>query len=205
MHVVHGCRRRRCGRGAAANLNNLCTALGHLGDHLLAVPVLVHLGVGVGDIRELASGVVAPNRHLGEIGGGLAGLQRKLAQGAVVVQAHQSVELGVIQIRRIIRRDKGIGISRVAHNEHTDIARGVVIDGLALLGEDGAISLQQVGALHSLAARASTYKKGGGGILKGFLEIISNRNGVNQRQGGVIELHGNTLGLFHRSGNFQQC
>ena len=121
-----------------------------------------------------------------------------------MVQAHEGSELGIIQVRCIIRRDERIGICRVAYHEHADIARGVVINSLALLGEDGSISLQQVGALHSLAARASAYKEGSGGVFKGFFQIISNRNGVNQRQGGVIELHGYAVGLFHRSRNFQQ-
>ena len=86
-----------------------------------------------------------------------------------MVQAHQSIELRIVHIRGIFRSDESIGICWVAHHKHADIARGIVIDGLALLGEDGTIGFQQIRTLHTLAARARAYEEGSRGVFKGLL------------------------------------
>jgi len=103
-----------------------------------------------------------------------------------------------------MRGNQRVSIGGIAHHQHANIARRVVIDGLALLSKDGAVGLEQIRALHALAARAGADEECGGGILEGDLEVICHRNRIHQRQGGIAQLHGHALGLFYYRGDFQE-
>ena len=59
----------------------------------------------------------------------------------------------------VAQGDEGVGVGRVARDQHLDVVRGVVVQRAALRLEDGAVGLEQVAALHALAAgRAPTRK-----------------------------------------------
>ena len=80
-------------------------------------------------------------------------LRGELRQRAVVVEAHHRREILLRQRRRGLHRDVGVGVGRVADDEHLDVARGDLVERLALLGEDLGVLQQQVLALHAGAAR----------------------------------------------------
>ena len=58
--------------------------------------------------------------------------------------------------RRVVHRDQAVGVGRVADDEHPHVARGAGRERLALHGEDRAVRLEQILALHALRAGPGT-------------------------------------------------
>ena len=81
-----------------------------------------------------------------------AGLLRQLRLGAVLVEArHREPAVGG-DVGRVGAGDQAVRVARVADDEHADVARRVVVDGLALGPEDPAVDREQVAALHARLA-----------------------------------------------------
>ena len=116
--------------------------------------------LGVEDVGVLRGRVVAPDRHLADVGDGDAGLGGELRDGAVVVEAGQRREALARDVRGVAHRDERVGVGRVAGHRDADVVGGVVVQGLALTGEDAAVGLEQVAALHAGAARAGADEQG---------------------------------------------
>ena len=76
------------------------------------------------------------------------------AMRAVVVQAHHRGEAVGRDVRGGGPGDQGVRVRRVADDQHADVVRGARVDRPALRGEDAAVGLQQVAALHALGPRA---------------------------------------------------
>jgi hypothetical protein len=129
-----------------------------------------------------------------------------LRQGAIVVKAQHRGEVVARQIRRALHGDVRVGICGVAHDQHLDVALGDLVQRLALHGEDGAVGLEQVLALHTLAARARADQHGDIDILERNFRIGSRNHAGEQRECAVFEFHDDalerSLGFF--VGDFEQ-
>jgi hypothetical protein len=137
--------------------------------------------------------MVAPDRHLLHVRDGLAGLLRHLGERAVMVEPHHRGELRGLEARRVLHRDQRVGIGRVADHEDLHVARGDLVQRLALGHEDGAIGLQQVLALHAGAARARTHQQRHVHVLERGLRVRGAHHRLQQREGAVVELHHHAL------------
>ena len=60
----------------------------------------------------------------------------------------------------VAHRDQRVGVGRVAGHADADVVRGHLVEGLALGGEDRAVGLEQVAALHARAARPRADEQG---------------------------------------------
>ena len=80
----------------------------------------------------------------------------------------------------------------------------MVVERLALDGEDGAVGLQQVLALHALAARTGTHQQGIVGVLEGNVWIVGDDDAGQQREGTVFQLHDHALDGCHGGSDVQQ-
>src|SRR4029079_5078135 len=70
--------------------------------------------LGVEQVGVLRGRVVAPDRHLLDVGDGRAGLLRQLRDRAVVVQPGQRAEPCPREVGRGGQRDQGVGVGGVA-------------------------------------------------------------------------------------------
>ena len=133
---------------------------------------------------------------------GHAGLRGELRQRAVVVEAQHRGEVLRRQVRRRLHRDVGIGVGRVADHQHLDVARGDIVQRLALRGEDLRVLEQQVLALHARAARTRADQQRDVGVLERDARIIRADHAGEQRERAVLELHHHALerglGLLQR-------
>jgi hypothetical protein len=93
--------------------------------------------------------VVAPDGHALDVVTLASSLCRDLRLGAIVIQAHHRREVARVDVRCIALGDERVGVRGVADDQYPDVAARVVVDGLALHGEDGGVGLEQVLALHA--------------------------------------------------------
>jgi hypothetical protein len=161
---------------------------------------------GLEQVRVLGGGVVAPDSHLPDRGNRLADLLRDLRDRSVVVKAHHAGELGRFERGGVLHRDQGVGVGRIADYQHLHIAVGDLVERLALRGEDLAVGLQQVLALHPRAARARADQQRDLDVLEGDHRVGGRDHAVEEGEGAVVELHHHALERFLRLfiRNFEQ-
>ena len=75
------------------------------------------------------------------------------AERAVVVEAGHRGEALARDRARVVHRDEAVGVGRVADHEHAHVVGRAGRERLALRGEDRAVDLEQLLALHALRAR----------------------------------------------------
>ena len=171
--------RRESGRGLAGNLRE-------------------------GDVRVLVGRVVTPHDDVLDVGVRGAGLVGELRDRTVVVEAHHRGEARGRDVRRSVLGDGGVGVRGVAHDEDAHVVSGAVVDGLALGAEDARVGLEQVGALHALAARHGTHQVRDVGALECTVDVVEDLNAGQGRERAVIELHGGALGGLDSLGDLEQ-
>src|SRR5690554_6669373 len=210
-HVIDGGGSGGSGGRSPARLDDGGAALLHGGDEVVFVPVTLDqiesglaIYLGVGQIGVLGGAVVAPDDHAVDVGNALAGFLRQLGQGAVVVKASHGSELTRVEIRRVARSDQGVGVGRVADDQYTHVAAGVVIERLALHREDRGVGFQQVLALHARSARARTHQQREVSVLERDIGIVGGNDILHQREGAVVDFHDDTVERIHGLGNFEQ-
>ncbi|MPM65170.1 hypothetical protein SDC9_112062 [bioreactor metagenome] len=212
VHVLHRGVGRRGGRRGAACLDDRAAPLGDGGDEGVLQPLLIvdHLDGrlagdgGVGDVGVLGVGVVAPDDDALDVVDREAGLLGELGDRPVVVQAHQRGEPGGGYVRRVGAGDQGVGVRRVAGHQDVDVIGGVVVDGLALRGEDGAVGGEQVGAVHALAAGTGADQQTDVRTVEGHVGVVGQLHVGHQRRRAVFDLHRDTLERLHRRSDLQQ-
>ena len=111
----------------------------------------------VEEVRVLRRGVVAPDRHVRDVGDrhvpvfwascAIARLWSRRVIAWKRVGGH---------VRRVGLGDQRVGVRRVADHEDAHVVGRARVDRLALRAEDAAVRLEQVGALHARRARAGT-------------------------------------------------
>ena len=185
------------GRRGAAGLDHGRTALLDVRDEGLLEPGVVgdDLGgrlaadEGVGEVRILRRGVVAPDGDVlddGVVGAGLGG---ELRLGAVLVEAGHGEEVLGRQVAGGTQRDEGVGVARIADDEDLDGLLGVARDGFALADEDLAVDAEQVLALHAVLARDRADEQAPVGVLEAFVEVAGGDDVGEQRESAVLEFH----------------
>ena len=133
-----------------------------------------------------------------------AGFFGQLRQRAVVVEAGHRGEVARVEIRRGGLGDERVGVGRVADDQYFDVARGVVVQRLALRAEDGAVRGEQILALHAGAARTGADQERVIAVLEGDIGVVGGDKAAQQREGAIVEFHGNALECVQRRGDFQQ-
>jgi hypothetical protein len=98
--------------------------------------------------------------------------------------------------------DEGVGVGRVADHQHFDVARGVVIQRLALRAENGAVRGEQILALHAGTTRTGADEQGIIAVLESNVGIVSRDQTAQQRERAIVEFHGNALECVQRRGDF---
>ena len=161
---------------------------------------------GERDVGNHGRGMVAPDGHVLDRGDGGARLFGELRHGAVLVEAEHSGEALRIKIRGVLHGDPGIGVARIADDEHLDVAAGGDVEGLALLAEDGGVGLEQVRAFHAGTARTGADEERDLAVAEGLDGILNGAHAGQKREGAVGELHHHALegGGGGRVGAFEQ-
>src|SRR5574343_490642 len=156
----------------------------------------VAIGLAVAVVGVHRGRVVAPDDQLLQGRNFTAGLGGQLRQGAVVVQAQHAVvvvRVGAADFLGSGSSDVGVGVAGVANDQNLDVFLGVLGNGLALNGEDGAVGGQQVGTFHALGARTGADQQADVGVLEGDVRIIGGNHAGEQREGAVVEFHHHAL------------
>ena len=164
-------------------------------------PVLVADGLGgvatadlgVEEVGVLGGRVVAPDRHLADLGDGHAELLRELADGTVVVETGQGRETLGGDVGSVGHRDEGVGVGRVAGDRDPHVVGRDVVERLALGGEDAAVGLEQVAALHAGAAGAGPDEQGVVDAVEDGPRVVTDLDLGESREGAVVELHDDAL------------
>jgi hypothetical protein len=95
---------------------------------------------------------------------------------SVVIEASQSRECTVGKIGGASASNQAVGVGGIADHHDLDITSSMVVDGLALLLEDGGILLKQVLALHARMPRERTDKEANRCTSKRLVDIGSCHN-----------------------------
>ena len=156
------------------------------------------------DVRVLGCRVVAPDAQAVDVRYVATALIRKLGDRAIVVQPGHGGELARIEIRRIALGNQRIRVRRIADDQNLHAARSVIVERLALHGKDGGVRLDQVLALHTLAARARTDEQCVVHVLEGNVGVVRGNQALNKRERAVLELHDNAAQRVHRRRDLQQ-
>ena len=149
--------------------------------------------LGVEEVGVLGRRVVAPDRHLRDVGDLRAGLGRELRDRAVVVEAGQRGEALARDVGGVGHRDEGVGVGRVAGDADAHVVGGDRVEGLALRGEDRAVGREQVAALHAGAARAGADEQGEVDAVEDLLGVRADLDAGEVRERAVVELHDDAL------------
>src|SRR5690606_13199008 len=96
------------------------------------------------------------------------------------------------------------GVGRVANDQDANVAAGVIVDGLALNGEDGRIGFEQILALHAWTTRTGTDQQSKVSALESHVGVTGSDDILHQWEGAVIEFHHYPLKGIHRRSDFQQ-
>ena len=128
--------------------------------------------LGVEQVGVLGRRVVAPDRHLLDVGDRGAGLRRRAARSrgcGRAGSAPRSAPAGcrarcVIAIRALVLAGLPVTPMRTS-------SAATVVEGLALGGEDRAVRLEQVAALHARAARAGADQQGEVDAVEDLLRV----------------------------------
>src|SRR4029079_13133311 len=122
-----------------------------------------------------------------------AGLAGQLRYRPVVIEAGQRGEPLLRDIGCVAQRDQRVGVGRVAGDPDADVVRGDLVERLALRGEDRAVGLEQVAALHAGTARPGTDKQGEVHAVEDLVGVRADLDTGKQRERAVVELHHHTL------------
>lgn len=85
--------------------------------------------------------------------------------------------------------DHAIGVGGIADDSDAGIRGGDGVDGAALTDKNGAVVLEEIGALHPGAARLGAYEKAPVGILEADGGIGGLDNALEERESAVVEFH----------------
>ncbi len=180
MDVVDRGARGRRRAGGAARVDDRRAALGDGRDELVGDPLLVAdrvprrlaVDLRVHQVGVLRRRVVAPDGHvrdLGDLGLGLAAswaIARLWSRRIIAVKRSLGTS-GALE-----RRDQAVRVGRVADHQDLDVVGRAGVDRLALRLEDAAVGLEQVGALHALAARAGRRQQADLAAVERLLRVV---------------------------------
>ena len=163
---------------------------------LLVADHLAHgraLDTGIGEVGEHRRRVVAEDDDVLDVGDTHPGLLRQLGPCAVLVEARHGREPLGPEALGLGRRDHDVGVAGVADDDDARLRGGDLVDGRALLDEDLAVVLQQVGALHAGPTGLAAHQDRPVDVGEGLPRVPREHQAAQQREGAVVELHGDAL------------
>ncbi|SBT03677.1 hypothetical protein PROAA_1090007 [Candidatus Propionivibrio aalborgensis] len=92
--------------------------------------------------------------------------------------------------------DQCVGVAGVADDQDFHILLGVLGNGFALNGEDGAVGRQEIGTFHAGAARAGADQQADVGVLECNVGVVGGDHSFEKRERAVVEFHHDTLAGF---------
>ena len=101
-------------------------------------------------------------------------------------------------------RDQRVGVGRVAGDADADVVGGDLVERLALGGEDRAVGLEQVAALHAGAARTGADEQGQVHAVEDLVGVRADLDTGKQWERAVVELHHDTLERLQRRLDLEQ-
>ena len=101
-------------------------------------------------------------------------------------------------------RDQRVGVGRVAGHADADVVGGDRVERLALRGEDRAVGLQQVAALHARAARPRADQQRQVHAVEDLVRVRADLDARQQRERAVVEFHHDTLERLERGLDLEQ-
>jgi hypothetical protein len=112
-------------------------------------------------------------------------------------------EAARVQVGSVALCDQGVGVRRVADDEHLHVTLRGPGQRLTLRLEDPAVGRQQVGTLHAGLAGHGADEQGDVGVTEGDVGVVGPDHRVEQRERAVVELHGDTLERAERRGDLE--
>ena len=205
VNGVHGGVGRAGGAAQTTRLDDGRAALLHGGDEIFFQPFAMAddlgnktaVNLGVVEIRIHRSAMVAPNGEVGDGGDIHAGLLGELGLGAIFIERGHGEETILRNAGRVVRGDERIGVARIADDEHANVARGVLGDGIALAGENFSVDAEKVFALHALLARHGADEQRPVHALEAFVKVRGRHETFQERERTVVEFHADAMQRSH--------
>ena len=141
--------------------------------------------------------MVAEDEDVGDLGGGDAGFFGEHGLGAVLVEADHGGEAVGREAAGLAGSDHAVGICRIANHGDAGVFGGDFIDDLGLGGEDFAIVLEQVGALHAGSARLGTDEEAPVRVAEAVFGIVGEHHALEEWESAVVEFHRHAFEGFH--------
>ena len=160
--------------------------------------------LGVEQVGVLGRGVVAPDRHVPDVGDGGARPGGQLRDRPVVVEPGQRREPLGRDVGGVGHRDQRVGVGRVARDPDAYVVRGDVVERLALRGEDRAVGLEQVAALHAGTARPGADQQREVDAVEDLGRVRPDLDARQRRERAVVELHDDALERLQGGLDLQQ-
>ena len=120
---------------------------------------------------------------------GHVALLRELRLGPVVVEPHHRGEALARDRARVVHRDQAVRVGRVADDEDPHVVGRARRERLALRGEDRAVHLEQLAALHPLRPRPGADEQRVVHAGERPVRVVGLLDACEQRERAVVELH----------------
>ena len=147
----------------------------------------------IADIWVLRRRVIAPNCHLANVINVSPRFASELRLGPIMIEARHRREVPGIEVRGVGLCDQGVGVRRVADDQHFHTAARMIVQRFSLYREDRGIGFQQVISLHAGAARTGADEQRIVGVLEGLVRIIRGNDAGQGGECAVVEFHDNAL------------
>lgn len=126
------------------------------------------------------------------------------ADAAVVVELHEGGEVLAWYAGAVLGEGEAVGVAGVGDDEDLGGVLGVLVEDLALLLEDLVVEHEEVGALHAGLAGLSSEEDADVDVLEGHGGVVGDFDGLEQREGAVLELHLDAEQGLHLVGQLEQ-
>ena len=140
--------------------------------------------------------MIAEDSELFDDINGDAGFFGQLGGGAVLVEPDHGGKAFRRESTGLSCRDHAIGITRVADDYDAAILSGDSINGPTLRHENVSVILQQVGTFHTRTPWLGAHEQAPLCILESLLGLAGTMYLLQQREGAVLEFHGNACEGF---------
>ena len=107
-------------------------------------------------------------------------------------------------VRGVVHGDQRVGVGRVADHEDAQVFGGVLVERQTLHREDGTIGLEQVLALHALAAGPRADQKRHVGAVERHVRVVAEHHRVDEGERTVVDLHRHALEGAHGGRDLEQ-
>ena len=128
----------------------------------------------------------------------------QLRFGAVFIQPRHGEEPVARNLRRVIHGDEAVGVAGVAHNMDAHVARGVLLNRLALADKDLSVDAEQLFAFHAGLAGHAADQQSPVDAAEPFLKVGRRHDAFEQRKGAILQFHHHPLEGGQRGLDFEQ-